>query len=459
VGVLATALAGMFLLAPTYGASAKILVTSNRAEISSSGERPTELIRTGQIFQGELNSQVEILTSGDLIAQVLTEMGVPEQAKEEPGVAAAIRGVLGMPAVLLGTAYRRLHGVDDAGRTSAFDAVVAAVRASTDAAPVRNSNVIELTFSGGNPDWARKYVARLTAAYIDRQAKMQRESQAEDFFVQQSELLRQKLNESEGALRQLREKAGTLQGQQAEVHERLNEFNAELARVKIARAEEEQRVAYLEHALTADRHAGRVATPELLGLEARRAELIGRYRPDSERVRDIDQQIQNLRNAISGYDAVIEKPESGARDLTTTRASIAALRGKEEALARERDGYRSQAELLDAQSFDVARLERQVKLDEQAYISYVRTAEESRLSNALEQNKMLRLTVVEPATVPMEPVSPKNGRILLFALVGGLAVSVGAGFVRDQLDRTVKTAAEVRRYGEIEVLAVLPERV
>ena len=35
----------------------------------------------------------------------------------------------------------------------------------------------------------------------------------------------------------------------------------------------------------------------------------------------------------------------------------------------------------------------------------MRTAEESRLSNALEQSKILRLSVVEPATLPVEPVS------------------------------------------------------
>jgi uncharacterized protein involved in exopolysaccharide biosynthesis len=88
----------------------------------------------------------------------------------------------------------------------------------------------------------------------------------------------------------------------------------------------------------------------------------------------------------------------------------------------------------------------------------VRTAEQSRLSNALEQSKMLRLAVIEPATVPMVPVSPKKGRILFFAIVGGLAVGVGAAFLRDYFNRTVRTSAEVRRIAELEVLAALPDR-
>jgi len=208
--------------------------------------------------------------------------------------------------------------------------------------------------------------------------------------------------------------------------------------------------------------AGRIATPELLQLEAKRADLIGRYRTDSERVRALDEEIRTLRSAVSSYGTGTSGREGATQasgeDLMGARATLAGLKGKEEALAREREEYRRQAELLEAQSFDLTRLERQVKLDEEAYLSYVRTAEESRLSNALEQSKMLRLTIVEPATVPLEAISPKTGRILAFALIGGLAVSLGAGFVRDHFDTTLKTAAEVRRHAHLDVLTILPER-
>jgi tyrosine-protein kinase Etk/Wzc len=99
-----------------------------------------------------------------------------------------------------------------------------------------------------------------------------------------------------------------------------------------------------------------------------------------------------------------------------------------------------------------------VRLDEEAYLSYVRTAEQSRLSSALEKSKLLRLTVIEPADVPMQPVAPRKGRILAFALLGGLLVAVGVGVARDQFNSTVKSAADVRRYAGLDVLTALPER-
>jgi uncharacterized protein involved in exopolysaccharide biosynthesis len=145
-------------------------------------------------------------------------------------------------------------------------------------------------------------------------------------------------------------------------------------------------------------------------------------------------------------------------DLVAGRAALAALQGREAALAKEADEYKKKAEFLDGQSFDLARLERQVKLDEETYLSYVRSAEQSRLSNAVEQSKLLRLRIIEEAPLPLEAVAPKKGTILVVALFGGLLLSVGLGLARDHLDSTVKSSADVRRYANLDTLASLPDR-
>ncbi len=457
VGIVATAVVAIFVLPPQYRAASKVLLTTNRAQISTSAERPTELIRNSQVGDAELNSQVEILRSRDLVEGVLRDLGMRDEPTDNANLLVrAARAVLGAPVALVQFAYRRLHGLPGDASTPLYwkakdllDAMEVSI--------LKNSNVLEIALASPDPGWAREFVDRLTAAYVDRQAQLQQETEAEGFFTKQSEILRQKLTDSEGALRSLREKAGALAGQQAEVHERLNEFNADLARTKIARAEQEQRVAFLERTRGAEGHGTRVATPELLALEAKRAELLGRYRPGSERVRDIDDQIARLRAAVASYDPATAGRDSASVDLTASRAALFALEGKEEALAQQRDEYQKKAELLDSQNFDLVRLERQVKLDEEAYLSYVRTAEQSRLSNALEKSKMLRLTIVEPASVPLEPVSPKKGRIILLALLGGMVASLGLGLVRDRFDGTVKTADDVRRHAKLDVLAVFAE--
>ena len=114
---------------------------------------------------------------------------------------------------------------------------------------------------------------------------------------------------------------------------------------------------------------------------------------------------------------------------------------------------------MEAQSFDLARLERQVNLDEQAYLSYVRTTEESRLSNALEQSEILRLSIIEPATIPdgagqsQEEADPE-----LSPSWEAWSSALLSGFAFEFLDTTIKTAEDIRRYANLDVLAVLPER-
>lgn len=452
--VVLIAIASIFILPPNYRAASKVLLTSNRAQISTSSEKPTELIRGTSIGQPEINSEVEILHSRDLISEVLKAMTIAEAEGEAAGqLGRTVRAIAALPARSLNWIYRRLHPKSDASGSPLYWRVTA-ILLNLEVAPVRASNVLEIAFTGPDPIWARQLVDRVTNAYLERHASMQREGEAEGFFTSQSELLRQKLANSEVDLRALREKAGTLAGQQAEVHERLNEFSAEFERTKIARSEQEQRVAFLERSRT----GGQVATPELLALEAKRADYIGRYRPDSQRVREIDAQIRALRTAVASYGSGASPGEGSATDLMAARAVLQGLKGKEEGVARARDEYRRQAEMLDAQNFDLVRVERQVKLDEEAYLSYVRTAEQSRLSNALEQSKMLRLNVVEPASVALEPVSPRKGRILFFAFFGGLVLALGIGFLRDQLDGTVKTAADVQRQSGLDVLTTVPDR-
>jgi succinoglycan biosynthesis transport protein ExoP len=460
-GVLVVALVGVFLIPPQYRASAKVLLTTDRAQISTSPDRPTEIVRTNQVSEAEINSQLQIFTSREVVEGVLRDMGVEPASAEPEQRPSLLATIVGAPRALIRRVYRGVHGLRDVAPSSPLYWEVRWVLERLSVAQLGNSNVLQIALVETDPVWAADFVNRLTTAYVERHARMQQVTEAEDFFTRQSELLKQKLTESEVALRQLREKAGTLAGQQTEIGARLSEFAGELARVKIARAEQEERVNYLEKVQTSAR-VGRVATPELLQLEARRAELLQRYRPDSERVGEIDRQIQALRSAIASYDTVTARPggdgAGGGTDLVGSRAALAALKGREAALERQREEYRQQAELLESQGFDLARMERQVKIDEEAYLSYVRTAEQSRLSNALEQSKILRLAIVEPAGVPLEPVSPNRGRLMLLALAGGLVVALGIGFARDQFNTTVKTAAEARRYGKVEVLATLPER-
>jgi uncharacterized protein involved in exopolysaccharide biosynthesis len=444
---------------PAYRTSGKVLLTSNRVDVSTSAQRATELQQTSQMPDGELLSQVEILRSRDLLAEVLEQLSPPVDTGPPPEPSILDRA-LDAPRALLRSVYVRLHGLPSEDPTDPLYWKILEVLQELEVTNIPKSNIIEVAFTHPNPERARDFVNKLMDAYVERYAQMHQISEAEDFFTNQSELLRSKLDASEGELRAARERAGVLAGQQAEIHERLNEFSAELARARVARAEQQQRVRYLE-SLQKTSEGRNTAPPALVALEAKRAEMIGRYRADSERMKAMDGEIARLRAALAGYDGVAGDATAGApgSSLLAARDTLEGLKGKEEALEREKAAYQTQAEFIDARNLDLTRLERQAKLDEEAYLSYVRTAEESRLSNAVEQSKLLRLRIIDRAPLPLLPAGRPKSTLLLWGVLGGLVAAIALGVARDTLDPRVKTAREVADATGLEVLAMIPPRV
>ena len=66
------------------------------------------------------------------------------------------------------------------------------------------------------------------------------------------------------------------------------------------------------------------------------------------------------------------------------------------------------------------------------------------------------LELVTPATAPTSPSSPKPVQNALLGLLAGLALGIGAAFLRDSLDDTLTSGEAVERVSGAPVLATVP---
>lgn len=72
-------------------------------------------------------------------------------------------------------------------------------------------------------------------------------------------------------------------------------------------------------------------------------------------------------------------------------------------------------------------------------------------------SRVEKVSIIDPAAVPVKKTSPRPLLLLAIGMVGGLVLGFLAAFLVDYLDDTVKTADDVRQLLGLRVLAVVPD--
>jgi len=95
-----------------------------------------------------------------------------------------------------------------------------------------------------------------------------------------------------------------------------------------------------------------------------------------------------------------------------------------------------------------------MKTDEENYLMYQRKREEARMTNALDQTRILNVAVAEQ---PIAPTLPSNSpwTTLLVGMMLAVMVSLGTAFGLDYLDTSFRTPAEVVSELNVPVLGAI----
>jgi uncharacterized protein involved in exopolysaccharide biosynthesis len=445
---------------PIYRASAKILVQTQRAHIPFS---PSEdRLTVDRMSDQEINAVVALLRSASLVRDVLDAYRSKLEADEERSLIGTAKDVLLFPVALPGILYRLIHGLP---APSAFDRVVQKTVEKIEVTPVKQSNLIEVAYVSRDPQRASTFINELIQLYITRHAAFSEAGAGQDFFRNQRELLGERLDKAQAKLRDFREAAGA-----EAVSDNVEALREQMAGFEVTRAADQAKLAELEArervlmttvlnnpaaAANEPRIAENTAIlflkSRLLELELKRSELLARYAPGSQFLSDLDRQIADTR-------ALKRKEEQSIVHLmlSETRSQLAAARARVTSLTEMLT--QSQEKLLRNQNAGGEReqLEQELAAARESYITYLKKEEQARFSKALDDSRIVNLSVAETADVPNEPEAAHRLETVLLGFVLSFLLGVALAFVREQLDPMVKTSEEAERLTGVPVITEIP---
>ncbi len=436
--VLAVALAGSLTAAvlawrapPLYRAHVTILL----------GAKPMAGQRTDAMADKAIESELEMLSSPELIRETLREVG-PRAAQSRAAESAEVR--------------RLAHDIETNR--------------------IEETNVVEVAYRGADPRWAARFLNALVAKHVERIARLDEQANTRAFYQGERDALLGRMQAAGDAASRFRASAGAgadiASGDGAELHKALAELDAEQATTASQHAEAQARVAYLQREI--GRHPTHIATESesresdgtrlldtrLMQLEVQRSEAITKYAPGSTTVQAIDSQIAETRHLLAGQrleeagkkTAVNPTYQTLELDLVQREAEAAALAARLQALGGERERVRQQVDRLTALAPQLTRLDNDAKSASDAYADYLHRAEEARQNRELDRSGMVNISVLDPAEVPDSPEPVKAGWKLLAAVLASLVSGLAVAAIWERLDPAVNSRGQAERIAGVPVI-------
>jgi capsular exopolysaccharide synthesis family protein len=451
IGVLATLYAQS--LAPVYRATATLLIEASKPKVVSIEEVYSAI---GGANREYYQTQVEILKSRDLAGKLVRRLELAKHPEFDPRRQPRPFYYAWVPESVLAVE----PGPAPSDEAIA-QAIVPAVQSRIGVQLVRASQLVRLSFDSSDPELAAKAPNALAEIFIqsDLEARMQMTRRAMVFLTEQSDELKKKLNGSENALQQFRERERIIDAKGvslAGASRQLEELTTSLVDARRKRAESEAALNQV-HAARKDRSEAIESVPVILRhplvirakelvaeAERRLGEASKRYGSEHPRMigaqTDIKSAQENLRRQI---DAVVQ---SLSKEYEVAKANEAAI---ERALERSKADIQS----FNRKEFQLAALEREVATNRQLYDMFMQRSKETNLAGEM-QSAIAR--VIDPALVPKSPSGPDKRRIVLLSVLGALLTAVALALLVERLDNTVKTSHEVEAKLEVPALGIAP---
>jgi uncharacterized protein involved in exopolysaccharide biosynthesis len=432
-----------------YRSEMKYLVQNARSTALISPDRASSSIVNG-VTEEELNSEMEILQSEDVLSAVADPEWNPAEAQSK--------------------SRKEL-------RAHAQKVSLVASHLTVD--PIGKEDVMSLSYMASSPQQATNVLSAISAAYLARHERLRRPTGTSSFFDEQA---RRYESEWKGALQQLVDfqqshhvvsvpdveeslqrsillEEEALRNNQLRLHESDASIRraGELLSTIPPRQQTQQRTVPSELLLQQLKES-------LVGLNNRRTELLNRYQPTDRLVVEVDRQIADTAKAI--HDEADRGNVENTTDVNPSwqqlktssvqeQVNREALLGGQAGLVRQLDDLKSQLSRAQALELTFDQLRSQAEEAQANYKAFSEKRDLTHVEDAMDQSKLLNVTVMENPTFSDIPARPKPMLNLVLGLPTALFLAVAAVYFAETNRTTIGTSAELGGFSDYPVFATI----
>ena len=441
-----------FLLPPTYEAKSSVLVKFGREYIY----RPemTDKAPVISVNQEEaINSEINIMSSRDLIEKVIVTLQ-------------------------LKTIYPELLE-NPSATIPPLEAAIIKFTKKLSVEVIRKSNVLQVTFQHKDPQIAAKAVNLLVDFFKERHLQVYNGPESQ-FLEKQLTAYAQKLKDSEDGLQDfkqknqvysLEEQRGLLLKQRMEIDSALKNSRSQIdgLQKKLSSLKVQMKLLGETKGRYTQTERDKIiveAKAQLLNLQLKEGELLGKYLDNSRPVTNIrkdigmvteflKQQEEDISGKVKTSNVVYQEAE---KETLLAKADLNSELAKEKTLKVQLGQIDGEIKALDLNDKQLQVLKRDVSTNDRNYRTYVDRFEEARISDNMNRQQLANLSVIQAATAPAKPIKPKKLVNVILGVVLGAVFGLGCAFFCEYASQGLSSPENAEKRLGLPVLATVALR-